>query len=82
MRAIGVFFLLRTRLSTMRKRAPRGRLRRIQRPDASYEARIDLDVSTPSPRLRCRALRTTRQWSSVAGTRIDHAFIGSCGSGM
>ena len=51
--------------------------------DATYEARVSFDLSTVEPQVALpggpeRAAPVT----SVAGQHIDHAFLGSCGSGM
>jgi 3-isopropylmalate/(R)-2-methylmalate dehydratase large subunit len=52
-------------------------------PGARYEARISFDLSTVEPQVALpggpdRAERL----ASVVGTRIDHASLGACGSGM
>ena len=51
--------------------------------DAVYEAEHTLDVSDIEPQVALPgAVHRAVDVSEVAGTRIDHAFIGSCGSGM
>ena len=84
MRAIGVFFPPSDQIIDYAKaRAARPFTPMFSDPDASYEARIDLDVSTLEPQVALPgAPHNAANLSSVAGTRIDHAFIGSCGSGM
>ena len=51
--------------------------------DARYEHAIELDISTLGPQVALpggpdRAVTVDQ----AAGTRIDHAYIGACGSGM
>jgi 3-isopropylmalate/(R)-2-methylmalate dehydratase large subunit len=51
--------------------------------DASYEAQGELDISTLEPQISLPGgVQQAVDVSRVAGTRIDHAFIGSCGSSM
>ena len=51
--------------------------------DATFEADIELDVSTLEPQVALPGgPENAADIGTVAGTRIDHAFIGSCGSGM
>jgi 3-isopropylmalate/(R)-2-methylmalate dehydratase large subunit len=51
--------------------------------DAQYEADLELDVSPLEPQVaRPGGVQHSGDITEVAGTRIDHAFIGSCGSGM
>jgi 3-isopropylmalate/(R)-2-methylmalate dehydratase large subunit len=52
-------------------------------PDASFESRVSLDLGSLGPQLALpggpeRAVTV----AEAEGKRIDHAFIGSCGSGM
>lgn len=51
--------------------------------DADYESELELDVSTIEPQIaRPGDVRNAVDVREVVGTRVDHAFIGSCGSGM
>ena len=51
--------------------------------DARYEAEFELDVSRLEPQVALPGgVHHAVNLSQAAGTRIDHAFIGSCGSGM
>lgn len=51
--------------------------------DAAYEASAELDVSTLAPQISLPGgVHNAVDVDAVAGTRIDHAFIGSCGSSM
>ncbi|MBM3359485.1 MAG: 3-isopropylmalate dehydratase [Betaproteobacteria bacterium] len=51
--------------------------------DARYEADVELEVSGLEPQIALPGgVQNTVDVSEVAGTPIDHAFIGSCGSGM
>lgn len=51
--------------------------------DAPYESVIDLDLSTIVPQVALPGgPDRAADVGSVAGRRIDHAFIGACGSGM
>ena len=51
--------------------------------DAQYETELELDVSSIGPQIsRPGDVRNAVDISEVAGTKVDHAFIGSCGSGM
>lgn len=52
-------------------------------PDARFENRIAVDLSTLTPQVALPgAPDRAADLDSVIGTRIDHAYIGSCGSGM
>lgn len=52
-------------------------------PGAEYEAVIDLDLSSIAPQVALPGgPDRNAELASVAGTRIDHAFLGACGSGM
>ena len=84
MRAIGVFFPPSKEIVAFAQA-------RAQRPftpvypdtDAKYEAKIELDVSTLEPQVALPGgPHKAADLSTVAGTPVDHAFIGSCGSGM
>jgi 3-isopropylmalate/(R)-2-methylmalate dehydratase large subunit len=51
--------------------------------DAAYDAELAIDVSALEPQVALPgAPHKAANLSEVAGTKIDHAFIGSCGSGM
>jgi len=51
--------------------------------DAQYEAQLEIDASRLEPQVALPGgVHRAVNLSEVAGTRIDHAFIGSCGSGM
>jgi 3-isopropylmalate/(R)-2-methylmalate dehydratase large subunit len=51
--------------------------------DAVYESTFELDVSTLQPQVSTPGgVHNAADLSEVAGTRVGHAFIGSCGSGM
>ena len=51
--------------------------------DAQYEADFELDVSALEPQVALPGgVHKAVNLSQAAGRRIDHAFIGSCGSGM
>ncbi len=84
MRAIGVFFPPSAAvLEYARARAQNPFDAVYSDADAHYEATIELDVGALEPQValpggphRAAALAT------VAGEKIDHAFIGSCGSSM
>jgi 3-isopropylmalate/(R)-2-methylmalate dehydratase large subunit len=51
--------------------------------DAHYEAEFTLDVSRLEPQIALPGgVQNAVNLSEAAGTAVDHAFIGSCGSGM
>ena len=51
--------------------------------DASYEADLELDVSALEPQVALPGgVQNAVDIREAVGTRIDHAFLGSCGSGM
>ncbi|MDP2241735.1 MAG: aconitase family protein [Burkholderiales bacterium] len=51
--------------------------------DAHYEADLKLDVSALEPQIALPGgVQNAVDLAQVSGKRIDHAFIGSCGSGM
>jgi 3-isopropylmalate/(R)-2-methylmalate dehydratase large subunit len=83
MRAIGVFFPPSQQiLDDAKARAARPFTPVYADADAHYEARIRMDVSALEPQVALpggphRAV----DLSEVAGTAVDHAFIGSCASG-
>ncbi len=50
--------------------------------NANYEARLSLDISSIEPQVALPGgVHRAVDVSEVAGTAVDHAFIGSCGSG-
>jgi len=52
-------------------------------PDAQYDADLVLDISRLEPQVSLPgSVENAVDVSRVEGTAIDHAFIGSCGSGM
>lgn len=52
-------------------------------PDAAYEASAELDVSALEPQVALPGgVQQAVDVSKVAGTAVQHAFIGSCGSSM
>lgn len=52
-------------------------------PDASYEARFELDLDALTPQVVLPGSPDqAADISEATGTKVDHAFIGSCGSGM
>ena len=84
MRAYGVFFppseeiLAHARLQAKQPFAPV-----YADAGAQYEADLELDVSTLEPQVALPGgVHKAVNLSETAGRRIDHAFIGSCGSGM
>jgi 3-isopropylmalate/(R)-2-methylmalate dehydratase large subunit len=51
--------------------------------DANYEARYVMDLKAVAPQVALPGnLKNAVNVGEIAGTAIDHAFIGSCGSGM
>jgi 3-isopropylmalate/(R)-2-methylmalate dehydratase large subunit len=51
--------------------------------DAHYDADLTLDISRLEPQVSLPgSVENAVDVSKVEGTAIDHAFIGSCGSGM
>ncbi len=51
--------------------------------NAQYEAQCEIDVSALEPQIATPGgVQNAVDLSRVAGTRVSHAFIGSCGSGM
>jgi 3-isopropylmalate/(R)-2-methylmalate dehydratase large subunit len=51
--------------------------------DARYEADLELDVTALEPQVALPGgVQNAVDVREAAGTRIDHAFLGSCGSGM
>jgi 3-isopropylmalate/(R)-2-methylmalate dehydratase large subunit len=84
LRAIGVFFPPSQEIvEEARERAQRPFTPVYPDLDAQYEAEIDMDVSALEPQVALPgAPQNAVNLSEVAGTTINHAFIGSCGSGM
>ena len=84
MRAYGVFFppsaaiLERARLHAKRPFTPV-----YADSDAVYEASAELDISMLEPQIAPPGgIQQSIDIGGVAGQKIDHAFIGACGSGM
>ena len=51
--------------------------------DARYEADLELDVNALEPQVALPGgVQNAVDIHEAAGTKIDHAFLGSCGSGM
>lgn len=84
MRAIGVFFPPSDEIvAAARERAQRPFTPVYPDPDARYEHEIEMDVSALEPQVALPGgPHNAVDLAQVAGTRIDHAFLGSCGSGM
>jgi 3-isopropylmalate/(R)-2-methylmalate dehydratase large subunit len=84
MRAIGVFFPPSdTIIADARTRATRSFTPVFSDLDAHYEAELDIDVGTLQPQVALPGgPHRAADLSDVAGTPVNHAFIGSCGSGM
>jgi 3-isopropylmalate/(R)-2-methylmalate dehydratase large subunit len=84
MRAYGVFFPPSDAvLAHARSHAQRSFEPVYPDADAQYEAQLDIDASRLEPQVALPGgVHRAVNLSEVAGTRIDHAFIGSCGSGM
>jgi 3-isopropylmalate/(R)-2-methylmalate dehydratase large subunit len=52
-------------------------------PDARYEAELELDVSALAPQVALPGgVERAVDVGQVIGRRVDHVFLGSCGSGM
>jgi len=83
MRAIGVFFPpSEAVLEYARERATRPFTPVYPDADANYESDIAIDVSRLEPQVALPGGPSNAvDLTQVAGTRIDQAFIGSCGSG-
>lgn len=82
-RAIGVFFPpSEAVLAYARERATRPFTPVYPDDDARYESELDIDVGTLEPQVALPGgPHKAADLSQVQGTRVDHAFIGSCGSG-
>ena len=84
MRAYGVFFPPSAQiLAFARERAKRPFAPVYADPDAVYEKEAALDISNIEPQVVAPGgVHRAVDISEAAGQPIDHAFIGSCGSGM
>lgn len=84
MRAYGVFFPPSAAiLAYAQQRAQRPFTPVYPDADARYEAELELDLSRLEPQIALPGgVHKAVPLSDVAGTRVEHAFIGSCGSGM
>jgi 3-isopropylmalate/(R)-2-methylmalate dehydratase large subunit len=82
MRAYGVFVPpSEAVLERARKQAQRPFTPVYADADASYDADVVLDVSTLEPQVaKPGGVQHAVDLREVAGTRIDHVFLGSCGS--
>jgi 3-isopropylmalate/(R)-2-methylmalate dehydratase large subunit len=84
MRAIGIFFPPSEQvLAYARERAVQPFTAVFPDADANYEDEIVVDVSALEPQIALPGgPHKAADIATVTGTRVDHAFIGSCGSGM
>lgn len=84
MRAYGVFFPpSKAILEQAQSLAKRPFTPAYPDSDAKYESEIDIHLDQLEPQIALPgAVHKATNISEVVGTRIDHAFIGSCGSGM
>jgi 3-isopropylmalate/(R)-2-methylmalate dehydratase large subunit len=84
LRAYGVFFPpSQAILAHARACAQRSFTPVYPDPDATYEAEAEIEVSGLEPQIALPGgVQNAVDVSEVAGTPIDHAFIGSCGSAM
>ncbi len=84
MRAYGVFFPPSDRiLDFARERAQRPFTPVYPDADAQYEKTASLDISALEPQVVLPGgVHRAVDVSTIAGQPVDHAFIGSCGSGM
>lgn len=84
LRAYGVFFPpSEAILAHARSRAQRPFTPVYPDPDAAYEAEAEIEVGDLEPQVALPGgVQNAVDLSEVAGTPIDHAFIGSCGSAM
>lgn len=84
MRAIGVFFPpSQAIIEAARSRATRAFTPVFPDFDAHYDAELEMDVSALQPQVALPGgPHRAADLADVAGTPVDHAFIGSCGSGM
>ncbi len=84
MRAYGVFFPPSERiLAFARERAQRAFTPVYADADAHYENEATLDIGTLQPQVALPGgVHRAVDISQITGQPVDHAFIGSCGSGM
>ena len=84
MRAYGVFFPPSGRiLAHAREHAQRPYTPVFPAPDAAYEKQATLDIGNLDPQVALPGgVHLAVNVAEAAGQPIDHAFIGSCGSGM
>jgi 3-isopropylmalate/(R)-2-methylmalate dehydratase large subunit len=84
MRAYGVFFPPSEGiLAHARDRARRPFTPVYPDADARYESELTLDVDRLAPQIALPGgVERSVDLPTVAGTAVDHAFLGSCGSGM
>ena len=84
MRAYGVFFPpSEAILAHAKARAKQPYTPVFPDADAQYDADLELDVSALEPQIALPGgVQNAVDLRQAAGTKIDHAFIGSCGSGM
>ena len=84
MRAYGVFFPpSESILDFARERARRAFTPVYPDADATYESTATLDIGTLEPQIALPGgVHNAVDISMIAGKPVDHAFIGSCGSGM
>ncbi len=84
MRAYGTFFPPSERiLALARERAQRPFTPVFPDPDAAYEKEATLDIGSLEPQVALPGgVHRAVNISEAAGQPINHAFVGSCGSGM
>ena len=84
MRAYGVFFPPSAAiLARVKTRAQRPFTPVYADGDAQYETEMEIHAGDLEPQIALPgAVYKAVDLSEVAGTRVEHAFIGSCGSGM
>ncbi len=84
MRAYGVFFPPSEHiLAFARERAQRSFTPAYPDADAHYESAATLDISELKPQIALPGgVHRAVDIDEIAGQAVDHAFIGSCGSGM
>ena len=84
MRAYGVFFPPSDQIIThARERARRAFTPVYPDADANYESEATLDVAALEPQIALPGgVHRAVDIGEIAGQPVDHAFIGSCGSGM
>jgi 3-isopropylmalate/(R)-2-methylmalate dehydratase large subunit len=84
MRAYGIFFPPSEQiLALARERAQRPFTPVFPDPDAAYEKEATLDIGSLEPQVALPGgVHRAVNISEAAGQPINHAFVGSCGSGM